>query len=57
MRIERSQPSARQSRLLSDRLNGIQGTCIHCDTCDGFCAALIEALTVPEAVLKQRSPE
>lgn len=42
-------------RALAREIDTCSGPCIGCSECDGLCEALIEALVVPQVVLKNRS--
>ncbi|WP_425074543.1 hypothetical protein [Sagittula sp. S175] len=42
---------APRTRAVGEELVSIQGPCIGCKGCTGLCAALIEALSVPDVVL------
>ncbi|MBP0484114.1 hypothetical protein [Sagittula salina] len=42
---------APRTRAVAEELIGIEGPCIGCKGCTGLCAALIEALSVPDVVL------
>ncbi|WP_428926875.1 hypothetical protein [Marinibacterium sp. SX1] len=52
MKIDRSfVPSPRSQELLA-KLDDIHGPCLGCADCNGFCAELIEALMLPDAVIR-----
>lgn len=53
MQSDRLIGHAPQSRAIGDKLMTIQGGCIGCKGCTGLCQALIEALSVPDAVLSR----
>jgi len=53
--IHRSKAPAHYSRELAKQLNALYGPCIECKDCHGLCPSLIEALTLPDAVLKKKA--
>jgi len=55
MHTDRHIGHAPRSRAIGDKLISIQGGCIGCAGCTGLCQALIEALSVPDAVLRRGS--
>ena len=55
MMTERAGGRAPRVAALAREL-GETGCCIGCNDCRGLCAALIEALAVPEAVLRRGQP-
>ncbi|WP_371037908.1 MULTISPECIES: hypothetical protein [unclassified Rhodosalinus] len=54
MEIERKAGAAPRTAALSKTLSAVQGPCVGCHNCRGLCAAMIEAMTVPDIVLGQR---
>lgn len=54
MQMQQSQAHAPKVEALWDRLTTLRGPCIGCKGCEGVCAELIEALTLPDAILKDR---
>ena len=57
MKIDRSFPPSPHSKELLSKLNEIYGPCLACKDCRGFCAELIEALMLPEFIVKDdRTP-
>lgn len=52
MSIKRGKPPAGLTEALSGKLHGLYGPCIECEECFGLCPSLIEALMLPDAVLK-----
>ena len=54
MQIDRKTGFAPRSRELGATLSGLKSGCVGCADCRGLCAELIEALVVPEIVLKPR---
>ncbi len=53
MDITRSQADTPNADRLSVQINGLKGPCVGCSDCVGMCRALIDALTVPDAILKK----
>lgn len=53
MQINRDIGQAPRTRKLGEKVAVIRG-CIGCTSCAGLCRELIEAMTVPEYVLKER---
>lgn len=51
--VSRKVGHAPQTRALGRRLGALPGPCVGCRDCQGLCRALIEALTVPETVLRR----
>lgn len=56
MDISRSQAETPNLDRLSVQINGLRTPCVGCSDCTGVCRALMDALTVPDAVLK-KTPE
>ena len=54
MMISRSQPASQNVSVLAQQLSGLNGPCVGCTQCDGLCAALIDALTLPEVILSRK---
>ena len=52
MQIDRHIGHKPNMSALGDELAALRGRCIGCTGCKGTCAALIEALTLPDHVLK-----
>lgn len=52
MKIDRSFPPSPRSKELLSKLNELYGPCIACKTCDGLCEALIDALMLPDIIVK-----
>ena len=44
---------APRTQALGKELVSVQGPCIGCKGCTGLCAALIEAMSVPDTVLNR----
>ena len=55
MTITRTVGHAPRTAQVALRIGMIRD-CIGCEDCRGLCAALIEALAVPDAVLHRRAP-
>jgi len=51
MKIDRKIGHAPATTRLAQDLSRVQGTCVGCEDCRGLCAALIEALMVPDLIL------
>ena len=54
MTIERTIAHAPRSRALSSHIAGLRGGCVGCKDCTGLCTALIETLTLPGMILKEK---
>jgi len=55
MEIERNIAHAPRTRALAGNVAGLRGGCVGCKECSGLCEALIEALTLPDMILKEKS--
>ena len=55
MQSERMIGHAPRTLEMGQQLTTIQGPCIGCKGCQGLCATLIEAMTVPDAILNRDS--
>ncbi|SMH51604.1 hypothetical protein [Maritimibacter sp. HL-12] len=55
MEIERNIAHAPRSRAVAGSIAGLRGGCVGCKECTGVCQALIEALTLPDTILKEKS--
>ena len=53
MKIDRMAAFAPRTRALASELAMMQGPCVGCTECDGMCQELIEALVLPDAILKK----
>lgn len=53
MIMQRKAGHAPKVTAVAKELTTIQGPCIGCEGCTGLCAALIDALTVPDAILSK----
>ncbi len=54
MHIRRDIAHAPRARALGRTVAGLQGGCVDCPGCAGLCTALLEALTLPDLVLKEK---
>lgn len=54
MQIRRDIAYAPRARALGHELARLEGDCVGCKNCTGICTALLEALTLPDFVLKER---
>lgn len=57
MDIDRSLPRNDHSQKLVTQLNEIYGPCVGCKECDGLCQALIDALMLPDMIVRTRASE
>ena len=53
MKTDRLAAYAPRTRAVADTLSEMQGPCLGCTDCQGLCIALVEAMTLPEAVLSK----
>ncbi|WP_137701505.1 hypothetical protein [Marimonas lutisalis] len=54
MNITRSRGETRHSKAIADRVARLGVPCVGCTNCRGLCKELIEAMIVPEVVLKSK---
>lgn len=54
MNINRTQPAVTNTNALAAHLSDLNGPCVGCSGCNGLCAALIDALLVPDLVLSRK---
>jgi len=54
MKIERTVAHAPRARALTGRIASLRGGCVGCKDCTGLCTALIETLTLPGMILKEK---
>ena len=54
MQIRRDIAHAPRTRALGRTVASLQDGCVGCASCSGLCTALLEALTLPDLVLKGR---
>ncbi|MBV7407514.1 hypothetical protein [Maritimibacter sp. DP1N21-5] len=54
MQIDRKAGFAPRTRELGATLTGLKSGCVGCTDCKGLCHELIEALVVPDMVLKAK---
>lgn len=52
MQAQRQIGHAPQSRALARDVAALNGPCIGCDGCEGLCQALLEAMFLPDLILK-----
>ncbi len=55
MNISRNKSGTGRSDALASTLNTLQGPCVGCRECTGLCAALIDALVLPDLILSKRT--
>lgn len=55
MDIDRAVGKAPRTKAVGQVVSGLQGGCVGCPDCAGLCSALLEAIYLPEMVLKQKS--
>lgn len=55
MKISRSQAMTPRSTHLVGQISALRGPCVGCAGCRGLCEALIEALTVPDIILRGKT--
>jgi hypothetical protein len=53
MDVSRQIGEAPRTAEVARRVAALRGGCLGCERCRGLCLALIEILTLPEAVLKE----
>ena len=53
MTTQRQIAFAPRTRALGQDMAALHGPCIGCTGCQGICAALIEAMTLPEIILRK----
>ena len=54
MEIVRSKPDPSQTSALMAELGTLNCACVGCSNCNGLCAELIDALTIPELILSRK---
>ncbi|MEX0282598.1 MAG: hypothetical protein AB3N13_15555 [Arenibacterium sp.] len=54
MNIVRSKPSSSHTVALGAAMSELNGPCVGCSDCNGLCAELIDALSVPDIILSKR---
>ncbi|QEW18082.1 hypothetical protein LA6_000239 [Marinibacterium anthonyi] len=52
MNIDRTRPPTARLKELSRKLDEIYGPCLACEDCTGICAALIDALMLPDVIVR-----
>ncbi|MCR9126847.1 MAG: hypothetical protein NXH82_12050 [Rhodobacteraceae bacterium] len=55
MQVDRKAAFAPRTRALAQDLTKVTGPCVGCPGCEGLCVALIEAMTLPDAILKKEN--
>jgi len=53
MKTDRLAAYAPRTRAVAETLGDLHGPCLGCADCRGLCVALVEAVTLPEAVLSK----
>jgi len=56
MKTERLAAYAPRTRAVAETLAELHGPCLGCKGCQGLCTALVEAMTLPDAVLSKGAP-
>lgn len=57
MKIDRLVAFAPRTQSLASDLAMLQGPCVGCDGCMGMCRELIDALVLPDVILKKDRPK
>ncbi len=57
MMINRGKPKSEMTEDLARRLNNLYGPCIQCDECHGICPALIDALLLPDIIVRKETDQ
>lgn len=57
MKVERTASNDVHTSSVMTQIAQLHGPCMGCTECTGICAALLDALTVPDLVLTQRRAE
>jgi hypothetical protein len=55
MLINRKAAHAPRSKALCKEALTLPGPCLNCEGCRGICMALVDAMTLPETILKDRT--
>lgn len=53
MEIDRLVGQAPRAERLAQQLAAMQGPCVGCSGCRGLCSALIEAVSLPDVILRR----
>ena len=53
MKTERLAAYAPRTRAVAEQVLDVQGPCLGCPGCQGLCIALVEAMTLPDAILSK----
>ena len=54
MQIKRSKAETPKANALATELSGLYGPCVGCSDCSGLCTALIDALILPDVILRKK---
>ena len=57
MKIDRLVAFAPRTQSLASDFAMLQGPCVGCDGCMGMCRELIDALVLPDVILKKDRPK
>ncbi len=57
MKVDRKTAFAPRTQALATEITALQEPCVGCTECVGFCRELIEAMTVPDAILRRDRAE
>ena len=55
MKISRHRVTTPRIDHLALQVSSLQGPCVGCQNCTGLCAALIDALTLPDIILNRNT--
>ncbi len=55
MQISQRVRHAPKTELLAEQLYEVRNSCIGCERCDGVCLALVEVLSLPEAIVPKKA--
>lgn len=55
MQVKREYGFAPRTRALAGEVAALSGGCVGCKDCNGLCEALLEALTLPDMILKDKA--
>ena len=53
MQIERHAGHAPRSEAVGEEIFALEGPCLGCRNCKGLCAALVQMMSLPDAVLNR----
>ncbi|MDX2482164.1 hypothetical protein [Antarcticimicrobium sediminis] len=54
MTISRTKSETPRLNALSVEISQLNGPCVGCDDCGGLCVALIDALVLPDVILRKK---